>query len=233
MMHSSPLRDDRFIVMDVSTARAIADALRTAGTRAGATGDVAARGDASSAATLAATCHEKMRFDFPSVRAREVRALARAMRDRLREDDVGEATREFPVTTALARNCAEEASREMARASELGGGGGDADADEATPTKDDDDDESVEARAKAYASLCVVVFVEFPRRVLAMGDEDAFEALRAYSPGRARNRRIDEGRRRRRDDDERCERCQILDAQSGSPGRRGRLGTSGDDRDVV
>lgn len=181
MMHSSPLRDDRFIVMDVSTARAIADALRTAGTRAGATGDVAARGDASSAATLAATCHEKMRFDFPSVRAREVRALARAMRDRLREDDVGEATREFPVTTALARNCAEEASREMARASELGGAGGDADADEATPTKDDDD-ESVEARAKAYASLCVVVFVEFPRRVLAMGDEDAFEALRAYSP---------------------------------------------------
>lgn len=130
MMHSSPLRDDRFIVMDVSTARAIADALRTAGTRAGATGDVAARGDASSAATLAATCHEKMRFDFPSVRAREVRALARAMRDRLREDDVGEATREFPVTTALARNCAEEASREMARASELGGAGGDADADD-------------------------------------------------------------------------------------------------------
>ena len=103
------------------------------------------------------------------------------MRDRLREDDVGEATREFPVTTALARNCAEEASREMARASELGGGGA-ADDDEATPTKDDDDDESVEARAKAYASLCVVVFVEFPRRVLAMGDEDAFEALRAYSP---------------------------------------------------
>ena len=42
--------------------------------------------------------------------------------------------------------------------------------------------EAVEARAKAYASLCVVVFVEFPRRVLAMGDEDAFEALRAYSP---------------------------------------------------
>ena len=118
---------------------------------------------------------------FPSVRAREVRALARAMRDRLREDDVGEATREFPVTTALARNCAEEASREMARASELGGGAA-ADDDEATPTKDDDDDESVEARAKAYASLCVVVFVEFPRRVLAMGDEDAFEALRAYSP---------------------------------------------------
>jgi len=170
------------VVMDAATAAAIADALRRAGASDGTTGVVAKSADASSEATLAAACHEKMQFDFPSVRARDVRALANAMRDGLRAD-VGAVTRAYPVTTALARNCAEEASREMARASELVGGDGEDD-DEATTTAkdDDDDDESVDARAKAYANLCAVVFVDFPRRVLAMGDDDAFEALRAYSP---------------------------------------------------
>ena len=170
------------VVMDAATAAAIADALRRAGASDDATGVVGTRAAASSEATLAAACHEKMQFDFPSVRARDVRALASAMRDGLR-DDVGAVTRAYPVTTALARNCAEEASRELARASELVGGVGED--DEATTTAkddDDDDDESVEARAKAYANLCAVMFVEFPRRVLAMGDDDAFEALRAYSP---------------------------------------------------
>ena len=39
-----------------------------------------------------------------------------------------------------------------------------------------------DARGDAFRNLRAVVYVEVPRAVMRMSDDDAFEALRAYAP---------------------------------------------------
>ena len=139
-----------------SIARALEDAVRTANARPNASN---AR-DGASRAALAREAHEKLGFDYPLVSDDEVRALAAAMRDAARADG-GLARTPFALTRALARNARE------------GGGASDA---------RDDGEDGDDARVDAFRNLRAVVYVEVPRAVMRMSDDDAFEALRAYAP---------------------------------------------------
>lgn len=137
-----------------SIARALEDAARTANGARGAARDGASR------AALAREAHEKLGFDYPLVRDEEVRALAAAMRDAARAEG-GLARTPFALTRALARNARE------------GGGASDA---------RDDGENGGDGLGDAFRNLRAAVYVEVPRAVMRMSDDDAFEALRAYAP---------------------------------------------------
>ena len=176
-----------------SIARALEDAVRTANARPNASN---AR-DGASRAALAREAHEKLGFDYPLVSDDEVRALAAAMRDAARADG-GLARTPFALTRALARNARE------------GGGASDA---------RDDGEDGDDARGDAFRNLRAVVYVEVPRAVMRMSDDDAFEALRAYAPEEHEAESGDGGGGAARDARERRER------RDGE--RADRLGTSG------